>query len=82
MTREVAIPILRRVLVAPVTTRARAIPTEVTLDEDDGMPELCAASLDNIATAEKAFLSERVTRLSSVRMTEICRALNLAVGCA
>ena len=82
LTRESAIPVLDAVLIAPVTTSARGIPTEVALDRSDGMPAECAATLDNTTLAPKAFLTERVTRLSHVRMAEVCRALNLAVGCA
>ena len=82
LTRESAIPVLRAILIAPVTTNARGIPTEVALDQSDGMPEACAASLDNVTIAPKTSLTERVTKLSGVRMAEVCRALNLAVGCA
>ena len=59
-----------------------SIPTEVSLGRGDGMPAECVLSLDNLATLPKALFRERITRLSVARMTEVCRALALATGCA
>ena len=81
LTRNEAIPVLRRVLVAPVTTRRRDIPTEVNLDVDDGMPQPCAASLDNIRVVPKAWCTERIAGLSLERMRQVCAALGHATGC-
>jgi len=53
----------------------------VTLDRDDGMPELCALSLDNVVCMPKPFLVERICRLGLARMAEVCRALAIATGC-
>ncbi len=81
LTRDAAIPVLRNVMVAPVTRSVRGIRTEVSLDETDGMPVRCVASLDNVTTVPKAFLTERVTRLSAIRMHDVCRALLVSVEC-
>jgi mRNA interferase MazF len=81
LTRNPAIPILRTVLVAPITRRIRGIPTEVPLSAADGMPTECVATLDNVTIADKAFLTERVTQLSAIRMIEVCRALAVATDC-
>ncbi len=81
LTRDAAIPVLKRVSVASVTRRLRGIPTGVVLDTDDGMPTRCAVSLDNLGQAWKAMLTEHVTTLSADRMRGVCRALTVAVGC-
>ena len=81
LTRDGAIPVLGKVVVAPITRRVRGIPTEVVLNEADGMPAMCAASLDNVAVANKSFLRTRLTELSASRMREICAAANIALGC-
>jgi mRNA interferase MazF len=44
LTRERFIPRLTSVLVAPVTTAVRGIPTEVAMGPADGMPHTCAAT--------------------------------------
>jgi mRNA interferase MazF len=81
LTREAAIPVLKRVTIASISRTIRDIPTEVILDEDDGMPTRCAVSLDNLGEAWKAMLTQHVTTLSLQRMNEVCRALDIAVGC-
>ena len=81
LTRQEAIPLLRRVVVAPVTRTIRDIPSEVILSEKDGMPTRCAVTLDNVATVSTALLTERITRLRGDRMIEVCRALRAATAC-
>lgn len=82
LTRQAAVPIVNAVLAVPATRTIRGIPTEVPLDRADGMPEECALTLDNVATVPKELFRDRITRLSVARMTEVCRALSLASGCA
>jgi len=81
LTREAAIPVLRRVLVVPATRTIRGIPSEVLLSEEDGMPERCALSFDNLTTVAKGLLTERICRLRVERLNEVCRALAIAAGC-
>jgi mRNA interferase MazF len=82
LTRQAAIPVLNSILAVPATRTIRKIPTEVVLDAGDGMPEECALSLDNLTVIPKELFRSRITRLSIERMSEVCRALALASGCA
>lgn len=82
LSRAASIPVLTSIVVAPATRTVRGIPTEVPLDEDDGMPLPCALTLDNLATIPKALLTEKITALSAGKRGELCRALALATGCA
>ena len=81
LTRDAAIPVLSGLVCAPVTRTVRAIPTELPLGPEDGMPVACAASFDNLWTIPKASLTERITRLHPERLVEGCRALRSAVEC-
>jgi mRNA interferase MazF len=81
VTRQAAIEVLHSVVVAPASRRIRWIPTEVRLDEADGMPEPCALSLDSLATVSKALLTSRISRLSPVRLAELCLALRRSTDC-
>jgi mRNA interferase MazF len=81
LTRQAAIPVLRSVMVAPATRTVRGIPTEVPVDVDDGLPEVCALSLDNVTTVRKALLTERITRLPPAKLQDVCSALGVATGC-
>lgn len=81
LTREVAIPVIRQVVIAYLTTTIRGIPTEVRLDPGDGVPRECVISMDNIGTVSKSLLSAPITTLSGPRMHEVCKALAIATGC-
>lgn len=82
LTRQAAIPALRSVVAVPATRTVRGIVSEVPLDLTDGMPTECVLSLDNVTTMPRALFTSRICRLSSERMTDVCRALALATGCA
>lgn len=81
LTREEAIPRLRNIVVALVTSRKRGLESEVTLGPEDGMPQECVISLDNLRTAPQALLTEPITTLGPERMHEVCRALDYATNC-
>jgi mRNA interferase MazF len=81
LTRDAAIPGLRNVVVALVTTRVRGLVSEVPLGPEDGMPRECVISLDNVRTVPKAQLTEEITLLGSDRIDDLCRALASANGC-
>lgn len=81
LTRDEVLPRIAAPLCAQITTRRRDLPTEVALDEEDGMRHACVVSLDNVAPLPKRALVHLVTRLSPARMREVCRALTIAAGC-
>lgn len=80
LTRDSAIPILNSVTVAPITSTIRAIPTELELSSDDGMPAACAANFDNIQTVPKHKLGGRIARLSPAKLAEATAAIAFALG--
>lgn len=81
LTRNEAIPVLTRVLIAPVTSTIRQIPTELSLDSDEGLSRECVASFDNIQPIEKARLAQRIGSIGSARRHEICAAVAAALDC-
>jgi mRNA interferase MazF len=82
LSRDAAIPRLRRVLVAPCTTTVRALPSEVVLEPgDDPIPRRSAVNLDSVESVATGVLVERLGRLADARLREICRALAVAVDC-
>lgn len=80
VTRTEAIPVLTWILVAPVTRTIRGIPTEVTLDTDDGLPAPCVAAFDNLQPIRKTFLTEFIGSISHRRL-DICEALSALADC-
>lgn len=81
MTRSAAIPVLDSVLAAPVTRRIRGIPTELSLGPDDGMPNDCVASFDNLRVVPKAYLVDQICALRTPRLAEACAAFQVAIDC-
>lgn len=82
LSRDAAIPRLRRALIAPCTTTIRGLASEVLLDPaEDPVPRQCAANLDSVESVSAGVLVDRVGRLSDDRMRQLCRALAVAVDC-
>ena len=80
VTRTEAIPVLSTLVVAPVTRTVRGIPTEIFLDESDGMPDICAATFDNLQVIRRSFLTAFLTSIEA-RRRELCRALAALTNC-
>ena len=81
LTRDSAIPYLSTVTVAPITSTVRGVPSEVVLNEEDGVKASCAVNLHNAVTISQDRLGRRVAQLNSLRMGEICAALWFSLGC-
>lgn len=82
LSRDAAIPRLRRALVAPCTTTIRGLASEVVLEPgDDPVPRRSAVNLDSIESVSLGLLVERLGRVSEPRMREICAALAVATDC-
>jgi mRNA interferase MazF len=83
LSRDVAIPRLRRALVAPCTTTIRGLASEVVLEPiDDPVLQRCAVNLDSVESVSVAVLVDRLGRLADSGMREICAALAIAVDCS
>jgi len=82
LSRDAAIPRLRRVMVAPCTTNIRGLPSEVVLEPAaDPIPVTSVVNLDSVESVSVGTLTRRLGRLSDQRMREVCSALNVAVSC-
>lgn len=80
LSRNEAYAVRELVMVAPLTTRIRGIPSEVSLGTQDGVPRPCVVNLDTITTVAKASLRERLTSLSSEKLKAAEEALHFALG--
>lgn len=81
LTRDSALGYLSTATVAPITSSIREVPSEVRLDEEDGMKALCAVNLHNTVTVSQQGLGKRVAHLTPIRMKELCAALRFSIGC-
>jgi mRNA interferase MazF len=81
LTRDSAIGYLSSVTVAPITFTIRGVPSEVVLNQEDGMKAPCAVNLHNAVTVSQRRLGKRVAHLTAGRMKEICTAVQFSLGC-
>ncbi len=82
LSRDAAIPRLRRALVAPCTTTIRGLPSEVILEPgDDPITRRSTVNLDSVESVSIGTLTERLGTLSDTRMRQVCAALTVATDC-
>ena len=80
LSRDEAYAVRNLVLVSPVTTSVRSIPTEVQLGVDEGLPWVSVPNLDVIMTIPKSSLQEQMGVLNSEKLNAIEDALRFALG--
>ncbi|OQX26891.1 MAG: PemK family transcriptional regulator [Desulfobacteraceae bacterium IS3] len=80
LTRNSAISFLGSLTVAPITSTIRDIPSEVVLNQNDGVFDDCAVNLDNIQTVQRAKIGAFISHLSSGRMREVRKSIEFALG--
>jgi mRNA interferase MazF len=81
VSRNEAIPALNNVVVAPVTSTIRNIPTCVPVGPDEGIDHDSVVTFDNIATVPKRLLTTRLGRLGPSGRNVMCSALRALADC-
>ncbi|MEM4721005.1 MAG: type II toxin-antitoxin system PemK/MazF family toxin [Candidatus Methanomethylicaceae archaeon] len=80
VSRNEAYKVRDLIMIAPVTTRVRNIPTEVELGPKDGLPRRCVINCDSLVTIPKARLQSRITALNPAKVRELNQAIKFALG--
>jgi mRNA interferase MazF len=60
LTREIVLPYLTWVSVAPITSSVKGLTSELPVGIPNGLDGACAVSLDNITTVEKSAIGRRI----------------------
>ena len=81
LTRARVAERLVRVVVAPITTTARGLATEVELGSDEGVQPGSFANLDNVQLLDVNRLLHRAGRVSRTRWPVFCRAMAQMMAC-
>jgi mRNA interferase MazF len=81
VSRDAANLVMGRVLVAPVTSRVREVPSELALGVDEGLPRPSVASFDNIRPFPKSMLVRRLGVLGASRRHELCAVAAVTLDC-
>lgn len=75
LTREPVRAAMRRVTVAPITSTAKGLSTEVPVDAANGLDQPSVISCDNIVTIDKAALGRHVGFLFERQERELAAAI-------
>jgi mRNA interferase MazF len=81
VSRDEVIPVLNNVVVAPVTSTIREIPTCIPVGPDQGLDHDSVASFDNLAAVPKSVLTRRLGALDVAGRQKICAALDAVANC-
>ena len=80
LTRDAATDVLEAITCAPITRTVRGIRSEVALGADEGLPEACVVSCDNLVTVPTVDLDiDPVGDLGLEKRAELDRALRYAL---
>lgn len=81
VSRDGANAVMQRVLVAPITTRIRSVPSELALGLDEGLPQPSVASFDNLRPFPKSMLVRRLGAVDATRRHLICAVAAATLDC-
>jgi mRNA interferase MazF len=81
ISRQSVIPLLRTVMVAPITSAIHGVPSEILVGTEHGLKHESAVNLDHVQTVDQSRLSRFIGHLNDDLMDEVCRALAVATGC-
>lgn len=73
---------LHALVVAPVTSTASGLATEVPLGSAEGVKDGSVANLDNTMLLDRSSLGRKCGQIDVVRWPEFCRAMHKMMGCA
>jgi mRNA interferase MazF len=81
VSRDEVIPVLSNVVVAPVTSTLRDIPTCIRVGPDEGLEHESVATFDNLAAVPKSVLIAQLGDLGPGGRRQICDALAALANC-
>lgn len=81
ISRQGVIPLLRTVMVAPITSAIHGVPSEVLVGTEHGLKHESAVNLDHVQTVDQSRLTQFIGHVSDEVMVEVCQALAAATGC-
>jgi mRNA interferase MazF len=78
LTRELVRPHMAQVTVAPITTTARGLSTEIPVGPANGLDHACVVSCDNIVTVPKSTLGSQIGYLLPAQEAALAAAIHAA----
>jgi mRNA interferase MazF len=82
LTRSRVAGRLHSVVVAPITSTARGLATEVSVGVDEGVRDGSVVNFDNTMLLHRSALGQKCGQVNSLKWPVFCRALHKMMGCA
>lgn len=79
LTRGLLFGRMKRVTIAPITSKIRGLATEVPVGSANGLDNASVVSCDNIITVELTDIGERVGSLLPHQEAELASAISIAL---
>lgn len=80
LTRQEVIPLLRTIMVAPITSTVPGAPSEVAVGPEHGLQQESVVNVDHVRTVKCSLLKRRIG-LGPEETRKVCSALAVAVRC-
>ena len=81
ITRDEVIDVRTNVTVAEITTHARGLAVEISVDSDAGIDATSVINCDGLHTVSQRRLTKRLGAVDEHTLDETCSALAIALGC-
>jgi mRNA interferase MazF len=81
VSRDEVIPVLNNIVVAPITSTIRNIPTCIPVGPDEGIDHDSVATFDNLAAVPRSVLTRPLGKLGADGRRRICEALDAVANC-
>ena len=81
VTRDEVLDVRANVTVAEVTTQARGLTVEVTIDTDTGIDQPSVVNCDGLHTVSQRSMTQRLGIVDDGTLDEVCGAISMALGC-
>jgi mRNA-degrading endonuclease toxin of MazEF toxin-antitoxin module len=82
LTRTEVLDVRSLVTVAEISTSARGLAAEVSIDHvTAGLDRECVVNADGLHTVAQSTLTTRVGAVDDLTLDDVCRAVNYALGC-
>jgi mRNA interferase MazF len=78
LTRDLVRPHMTRVTVAPITSTARGLSTEIAVGPANGLDHACVVSCDNIVTVPTSTLGRQIGYLLPAQEAALTAAIHAA----
>ncbi len=78
LTREAARAAMTKVTLAPITSTAKGLSSELRVGPENGLDHECVAALDNVLTVPVGNLGRTIGYLTAAQEAQLARAVILA----